>query len=179
MFLLSLFLFSVSVSPFSCYYCSQSSLPVVVVVDRLFPSPSPHLSPLPISPLSLPVFSSSSRLLFPFPFPFLLSSLSPLSSFSFPFLSLFSVIPSLSSPFSQSPLPRHHAFLVFHSLPPPALWSGMVGRLPVRLDMVESLRFLLVCPGHAGYSFDHPACPGGQLLGFRSFSPGYFGNLQG
>lgn len=63
MFLLSLFLFSVPVSPFSCYYCSQSSLPVVVVVDRLFPSPSPHLSPLPISPLSLPVFSSSSRLL--------------------------------------------------------------------------------------------------------------------
>ena len=55
----------------------------------------------------------------------------------------------------------------------------MVGRLPVRLDMVESLRFLLVCPGHAGYSFDHPACPGGQLLGFRSLSPGYFGNLQG
>lgn len=80
MFLLSLFLFSMSVSPFSCYYCSQSSLPVVVVVvDRLFPSPSSYLS------LSLPFLSLFS----PFSLPFLYPSSPRLLVFFSPSLSHF------------------------------------------------------------------------------------------
>lgn len=128
MFLLSLFLFSVSVSPFSCYYCSQSSLPVVVVVDRLFPSPSPHLSPF--STRLLLVFSSS----FPLPLPvFVVVVVVVVVVFLSVFVVIFGCSFFVFSFFSVTPSPPSCLpCLPFSPASSPLVWDGWSSSCPSR-----------------------------------------------